>query len=68
MHQAALSVGKTASSLAEQSILCMARIAPMIIFSLISAIVLALAWFALSSRAGRLERTQAEMLLDGGGG
>ena len=68
MHQAALSVESTAQSLAEQSILCVARIAPMIVFSLTSAIVLAVAWFALSSRVGRLEQTRAAMLLEGGSG
>ena len=66
MHQAALSVENTARSLAEQSILCLARIAPMIVFSLTSAVVLAVAWFALSSRVARMERSRASMLLDGG--
>jgi len=68
MHQAALSVESTARSLAEQSILCVARIAPMIVFSLTSAIVLAVAWFALSSRAGRMEQARATLLLENGSG
>jgi hypothetical protein len=66
MHQAALSVENTALSLAEQSLLCIARIAPLIVFSLTSAVVLAVAWFALSSRVGRMEESQASILLDGG--
>jgi len=68
MHQAALSVEKTARSLAEQSLLCIARIAPLIVFSLTFAVFLAVAWFALSSRVGRMEQTRASMLLDGGSG
>lgn len=68
MHQAALKVESTGSSLAEQSILCMARIAPMIAFSLTTAVILAVAWFALSSRIGRMEQARASMLLDEGSG
>jgi hypothetical protein len=66
MHQAALSVDNTARSLATESIMCVARIAPMIVFSLAAAVVLAVAWFALSSRVGRIEQAEASMLLDGG--
>jgi hypothetical protein len=66
MHQAALSVENNAPSLAEQSLLCIARIAPLIIFSLTSSVVLAVAWFALSSRVARMEQSHASMLLDGG--
>jgi hypothetical protein len=65
MHQAALSVENNAPSLAEQSLLCIARIAPLIIFSLTSAVILAVAWFTLSSRVARMEQSHASMLLDG---
>lgn len=68
MHNAALRVESTARSLADQSILCMARIAPMIAFSLTAAVILAVAWFVLSSRVGRLEHSQASILLDEGSG
>jgi len=64
MHQAALSVGSTATSLAAESIYCMARIAPMIAFSLVAAVVMAVAWFALSSRVARVEEAEASLLLD----
>jgi hypothetical protein len=67
MHNAALSVESSARSLAEQSVFCLARIAPLIIFSLTSAVVLAVAWFVLSSRACRIEHSRATELLDGGG-
>jgi hypothetical protein len=66
MHQAALSVENDARSLAEQSIFCLARIAPLIVFSLTSAVVLAVSWFTLSSRVARMEHSQAAMLLDEG--
>lgn len=66
MHQAASSVENTAISLAEQSILCVARIAPMMAFSLTAAVILAVAWFALTSWAAHREQTQAAQLLEGG--
>jgi membrane protein YdbS with pleckstrin-like domain len=67
MHSAALRVGTTALSLAHESVMCIARVAPMISFCLVVAVVLAVAWFVLGSWAGRIEQAKAARLLEAGG-
>jgi hypothetical protein len=66
MHNAALRVAPNARSLAEQSVRCLARVAPMICFGLATAVVLAIAWFVLGAKAARLEQAEVAALLEEG--
>jgi hypothetical protein len=63
MHSAALQVQPTGLSLAHESVMCLARVAPMVGLSLVVAVVLAVAWFILGAGVGLIERHRAARLM-----